>query len=79
MRPVPGAGWEPHEVAGNFPGAQRARRCPSHRREHNGHVAGEPDGLYSRQRRTRDHRVGICLALCLAAGPPASHAGLTFQ
>lgn len=65
MPPVPGgagAGWELREAAGNFPGTQHAPRCPAQEREHNGHVAGKPDGLYSRQRQRRDRRVWICLA-----------------
>lgn len=54
------ASWELREAAGNFPGAQHAPRCPSHK--HNGHVAREPDGLYSRQRQRGDNRVWICSA-----------------
>lgn len=41
VRPVPDAraGWQLREAAGNFPATQQAPRCPSHRCEHNGHVA----------------------------------------
>ena len=69
----PVAWWELHEAAGNFPGSQQAQRCPSHR--HNGHVAREPDGLYSRHGQERDDPgvwIGLAplpllLALCLPA------------
>ena len=72
LRPAPGAGWELREAAGNFPGAQQARRGGSHRRRHNERVAAGPDGLCSRPRGTRDRRpafaqlFGVLLALCLS-------------
>ena len=60
MWPAPGARWELCEPAGNFPATQHARRCHSHKP--GAHVAGEPDGLYSRQRQKGNDRAWICLA-----------------
>lgn len=63
--------WERQEAAGNFPGTQHAPQCPS--RKHNGIVAREPDGLYSRQRQRRGDGDRICWLLSLAAGPLSWH------
>lgn len=60
------ARWELCESAGNFPGSQHAPWWPSHK--HNGHVAREPGGLYSRQRQEGMTESGFAWPLSLAAG-----------